>query len=302
MLYQRIPFTTAARTSNEQSCRAGSCEQTNSCCIAVSTKEVGLVVTSTTAQDQTNHARRSSLFFTVLTWVRLLQWTPACSVADGEASTGILVAGDLPRRSGVASIATAGSLCRSRWALIAGDLSPATFRSGRLKCSRASMRGGCKRFVAIESKSFDLTIVGTAQDVDRGKQRVITELGMRAPRSVSIQVYSRRNSSGNRRNMLRDSNRCSSEGGVCTNWPPDALLVCDTSSPSTDEAKCVDLALYEAKICGQAASNTFVPLARDAVVSHQVHKGLDHNSQLKLWQELLTFGENSVFQRELKRE
>ncbi|KAJ8428856.1 hypothetical protein Cgig2_022995 [Carnegiea gigantea] len=28
-----------------------------------------------------------------------------------------------------------------------------------------SMRGGCKRLVAIESKSFDFTIVGTAEDV-----------------------------------------------------------------------------------------------------------------------------------------
>ena len=27
------------------------------------------------------------------------------------------------------------------------------------------MRGGCKRFVAIESKSFDLTIVGTVENV-----------------------------------------------------------------------------------------------------------------------------------------
>ncbi|KAJ8443711.1 hypothetical protein Cgig2_029616 [Carnegiea gigantea] len=261
-------------------------------------------------------------------------------------------------------------------------------RSGRLKCSRArfvrfsfsvvagrgfyllvvthSMRGGCKRFVAIESKSFNLTIVGTVEDVlkisengrgrstsvllpenvalwllralgtfykskssnwgnqvhqgssiflleskrkraekflqlsiiNKGKktfvifpadwnerswakifdalneiQRVITELGMRASRSVSTHVYSRRNSFRNRRNRLRDSNGCNSEGSVCTNWPLDALLVYDTSSPSTDKAKCVDPALYKAKICGQAASNTFVPLARDVVVSHQVHMG-----------------------------
>ncbi|KAJ8423540.1 hypothetical protein Cgig2_024257 [Carnegiea gigantea] len=229
------------------------------------------------------------------TSVRLLQWTPACSAADGEASTDRLVAGDLLRRSGVASIATVESLCRSQWSLLVGGLSPLTFpvtgvsffSSGRLKCSSARFvrfsfsvvagRGfyleGCKRFVAIESKSFDLTIVGTAEDVDRGKRRVITELGMRASRLVSTQVYSRCNSFGNRRNRLRDSNGCSSEGSVCTNWPPDALLVCDTSSPSTDEAKCVDSALYDAKIGGQAVSNIFVPLARDAVVSHQVHRG-----------------------------
>ena len=109
--------------------------------------------------------------------------------------------------------------------------------------------------------------------VDRGKQRFITELGMRASRSVSTQVYCRRNSFGNRRNRVRESNGCSSEGSVCKIWPLDALLVCDTRSPSTDEAKGVDPALYEAKICGQATSNSFVPLARDGVVSHQVHRG-----------------------------
>jgi len=109
--------------------------------------------------------------------------------------------------------------------------------------------------------------------VDRRKQRVITELGMRASRSVSTQVYSRRNSFRNRRNRLGDKNGCNSEGSVFTNWPPDALLVCDTSSPSTDKAKCVDPALYKAKICGQATSNTFVPLARDVVVFHPVHMG-----------------------------
>jgi len=96
---------------------------------------------------------------------------------------------------------------------------------------------------------------------------------MRASRYLSTQVYSQRNSFGNRRNRLLDYNGCSSEGSVCTNWPLDALLVCDTSFPLTDEAKCVDPALYEAKICGQAASNTFVLLARDAVVSYQVHRG-----------------------------
>jgi len=108
--------------------------------------------------------------------------------------------------------------------------------------------------------------------VDRGKQRVITELGIRASRSVSTQVYSRCNSFGNRRNRVRESNGCNSVGSVCKIWPPDALLVFD-SSPSTDEAKGVDPALYEAKICGQATSNSFVPLARDDVVSHQIHRG-----------------------------
>ncbi|KAJ8426869.1 hypothetical protein Cgig2_016087 [Carnegiea gigantea] len=142
--------------------------------------------------------------------------------------------------------------------VLAGDLSPVTFPvTGELpefqftafffsevdvcRAIGLVMREGCKRFVAIESKSFDLTIVGTAEDVlkisengrhmqlDRGKQRVIKE--------------------------------------------PDALLVCDTSSSSTDEAKCVDPALYEARICGQAASNWFAPSAKDAVVSHQVPRG-----------------------------
>ena len=109
--------------------------------------------------------------------------------------------------------------------------------------------------------------------VDRGKQRVFKEPGMRASGVVTTQVYVRSNNVGNRRNRLGDSNGCSSEGNSCTNWPPDALLVCVKSSPSSDEAKCVDPPLYEAKICGQAASNTFVPLARDAAVSHQVHRG-----------------------------
>ena len=40
---------------------------------------------------------RSSHFFSVITWVWPLRWTPAYSVADGEASTGSFVAGDLPR-------------------------------------------------------------------------------------------------------------------------------------------------------------------------------------------------------------
>ncbi|KAJ8420891.1 LOW QUALITY PROTEIN: hypothetical protein Cgig2_016234 [Carnegiea gigantea] len=109
--------------------------------------------------------------------------------------------------------------------------------------------------------------------VDRGKQRVVTELGIRASRSVTTQVYSQRNSFGNRRNRVRETNRSSSEGSVCADWPPDALLVRDASSPSTDEAKWVDPALFEAKICVQASSNAFVPLARDVVVSHQVHMG-----------------------------
>jgi len=105
--------------------------------------------------------------------------------------------------------------------------------------------------------------------VGRAKQRIITKLGMRASRSISTQVYARRNSYGNRRNRVRDSNECSNEGSGGTNWPPDALLVCDASFPSTDEANCVDPALYEAKICGQAASNTFVPLTRDVAVSRR---------------------------------
>jgi len=28
-----------------------------------------------------------------------------------------------------------------------------------------SMRGGCKKFLAIESKSFDLSVVGTKEDI-----------------------------------------------------------------------------------------------------------------------------------------
>ena len=47
----------------------------------------------------------------------------------------------------------------------------------------------------------------------------------------------------------------------------------EADSPLLDEAKSLDHALFEAKICGQAFSNTSGSLARDAVVSHQVHKG-----------------------------
>jgi len=98
---------------------------------------------------------------------------------------------------------------------------------------------------------------------------------------VSTQVYSRRNSFGNRRKRLRESKGSSSEGRVSirANWPPDALFVCETSSPSSDEAKSLHPALFEAKICGQAFSNTIVSLARDAVVSHQV--GFGHSSYIR---------------------
>jgi len=49
---------------------------------------------------------------------------------------------------------------------------------------------------------------------------------------------------------VRESNGSSGKGCACANWPPDALLVRDTSSSSTNEAKCVDPALFEAKIRG----------------------------------------------------
>ncbi|KAJ8445788.1 hypothetical protein Cgig2_027869 [Carnegiea gigantea] len=111
--------------------------------------------------------------------------------------------------------------------------------------------------------------------MDRGKQRVVTELGLRASSSVGTQVYSRRSSVGNTRNRVRESKGSSSEGrvSVCANWPPDALLVRETDSPSSDEAKSFDHALFEVKICGQAFSNTSGSLVRDAIVSHQVHRG-----------------------------
>ena len=51
------------------------------------------------------------------------------------------------------------------------------------------------------------------------------------------------------------------------------LSVLDTSSPSSNEANSFDPALFEANICGQVSSNTFVSLGRDVVLSHQVHKG-----------------------------
>jgi len=94
--------------------------------------------------------------------------------------------------------------------------------------------------------------------MDRGKQRDITELGLRASSSVSTQVYSRRNSFKYRRNRVRERKGSSSEGrvSVCANWPPDALFVRETGSHSSDEAKSFDPALFEAQICGQAFSNT----------------------------------------------
>ncbi|KAJ8432736.1 hypothetical protein Cgig2_015654 [Carnegiea gigantea] len=147
---------------------------------------------------------KPSHFFSVITWVWPLRWTPAYSAADGEASTGSLVAGDLPRAVECVfqvRLAPSGVHCIGRKCLsqpvrsIAGDRSPATFPVTGISFSAKwtpevilgqvcsflifwscwlgfyllavtfSMRGGCKRFVAIESKSFDFTIVGTAKDV-----------------------------------------------------------------------------------------------------------------------------------------
>ncbi|KAJ8422280.1 hypothetical protein Cgig2_009282 [Carnegiea gigantea] len=107
--------------------------------------------------------------------------------------------------------------------------------------------------------------------MDHGKQRVVTELGLGACSSVSTQVHFQRNSLRNRRNRVRESK--GSKVSVCANWPPDALFVRETSSPSSDEAKSFDSALFEAKICSQAFSNTIVYWARNAVVFHQVHRG-----------------------------
>ncbi|KAJ8423226.1 hypothetical protein Cgig2_027652 [Carnegiea gigantea] len=92
--------------------------------------------------------------------------------------------------------------------------------------------------------------------------------------SVSTQVYSRCNSVGNRRNRVHERKASSSEGrvSVCANWPPDALFVREIGSHSSDKAKSFDPALFEAQICGQAFSNTIVSLARNVVVSHQVHR------------------------------
>ncbi|KAJ8434740.1 hypothetical protein Cgig2_001943 [Carnegiea gigantea] len=71
----------------------------------------------------------------------------------------------------------------------------------------------------------------TLRKVDRERRRDITKSNGRAPRSVNTQFYSRQRSF---RNRVRVSGRFSSEGGVLTNWPPDALLVLDTSSPYLD--------------------------------------------------------------------
>ncbi|KAJ8432672.1 hypothetical protein Cgig2_033998 [Carnegiea gigantea] len=92
--------------------------------------------------------------------------------------------------------------------------------------------------------------------MDRGKQKVITELGLRASSSVSTQGCS-----------------CESRVSVYANWPPDALFVHDTYSALSDEGKSFDLTLFEAKIYGHAFSNTSGSLTRDVIVSHQVHRG-----------------------------
>lgn len=135
-------------------------------------------------------------------------------------------------------------------------------------------------------------------EMDRGKERVVTELEMRASSSVNTQVYSRRISLGNGRNRVHESKGSTSEGS--TYWSPDVLLVHDAGSPSADEAKRVDPALYEAKICGQAASNSFVPVARDAAVSHQAHRDslvLDthpRSDSLKLSNEMVPSSSSSL--------
>ena len=94
--------------------------------------------------------------------------------------------------------------------------------------------------------------------LNRGKQRVVTELGLKASSSVSTQVYSPCNSVGNTRNRVHESKGSNNESrvSVCANWPPDALFQSETDFPSSDEAKSFDPALFEAQICGQAFSNT----------------------------------------------
>ncbi|KAJ8450026.1 hypothetical protein Cgig2_029388 [Carnegiea gigantea] len=100
--------------------------------------------------------------------------------------------------------------------------------------------------------------------MDRGKQRIVTDLGLRVSSSASTHVYTWCNSFGNKRNRVRESKGSSSEGrvAVCANWPPDALFVRETSSSSSDEAQIFDPTL-----------NTIVSWTRDVVVSHQAHRG-----------------------------
>ncbi|KAJ8439649.1 hypothetical protein Cgig2_021661 [Carnegiea gigantea] len=138
-----------------------------------------------------------------LTWLRLVLRLPAFCVTTGEVSTGDPVAGDLLRHSRVvfsqicsspsgfyrseASTEVSGTFCCSRWGSCRSHCCLRLFQSPesswssnfrffpsqkrRLKCYRASLlrlislRGGCKRFVAIENKFFDLDIVGNVEDV-----------------------------------------------------------------------------------------------------------------------------------------
>ncbi|KAJ8425024.1 hypothetical protein Cgig2_007161 [Carnegiea gigantea] len=132
-------------------------------------------------------------------YLGLLLRVPAFSVADGEVSTGGPIAGDLPRRS--RSVGFSPETVSLMTFLVTRD-SPEfqnllfSFQKrrfevlyGRFVCFSLfavaglcfyldngicllvsllrliSMRGGYKRFVAIESKSFDLAIVGTVEDV-----------------------------------------------------------------------------------------------------------------------------------------
>ncbi|KAJ8421541.1 hypothetical protein Cgig2_017997 [Carnegiea gigantea] len=129
------------------------------------------------------------IFYEFLTWLRLLLWVSPFFVADGEASTGGPAAGDLPSHSRLAFFQICsfpfGFHCSGRQVLqspvrllarvrVAGDFSDhrRVARVPNFACftleeavRSALGPGGCKRFVAIKSKSFDLAIVRTAEDV-----------------------------------------------------------------------------------------------------------------------------------------
>ncbi|KAJ8440121.1 hypothetical protein Cgig2_003446 [Carnegiea gigantea] len=144
--------------------------------------------------------------------------------------------------------------CASTFASSTSGLLPKICFTGEPECFLrsaphiAATKSSRKVHEAVQELPFSKLM-----QMHRGKQRVVTE-----PSSVSTQVYPRRNSVGNTRNRVHENKESSSEGrvSVCANWPPDALFVRETNSPTLDEAKSSDPALFEAKICGQDFSNT----------------------------------------------
>ncbi|KAJ8422647.1 LOW QUALITY PROTEIN: hypothetical protein Cgig2_008998 [Carnegiea gigantea] len=215
-----------------------------------------------------------------------------------------------------------------------------------------SMRGGCKRFVAIKSKSFDLTIVGIAEDVlkisenGRGRRTSVLSpenVALWAGKFLQLSVINK----GKRTFVIFPNERSwakifdalteivnltfSSTSGALRRPPHQVTMAhgvapprpplppppppgCCTKYGFISEPKCflrsvphiaattltrnvneateelslsrhmqvdrgkqrviTELGMRASRsVSVQATSDTFVPLTRDAVVSHQVHRG-----------------------------